>query len=80
MVNHRIPKEQQEQVTKVVLHVQKFLPNPAHEHLVYLFEIFNKYVKATYAPDEDITCGACRSNVISKLRYIVNSWTTQKNL
>lgn len=79
MVNHRIPTDQQTQVKKVVLHVRKYLPNPAQEHLVYLFKIFNQYVKPTYADDEDISCSACRSNVISKLTFIVNSWTTQEN-
>jgi pyruvate-formate lyase-activating enzyme len=78
MLNHRIPEQIKEDIIEVMAFVETTLPTCPIDEQNYLFEVYNKYIKPTYQDDLEDTCPRCRSEVISKIRMIVNGWKQQK--
>jgi len=77
VIYNRIPKENQEEVIKVVDRVLANLINPSLKHMQYLFEVYNEYIAPAHRP-EDITCGECRAKVVGQFRLITTEWKQQK--
>jgi len=78
VIRHNIPTDKQQDVINCMDYVEQFLPNPPKKHLVYLFEVYNNFIAKSYA-HEDITCSACRSKVISQIRFLVTEWKKQQS-
>lgn len=74
MLNHRIPEQIKQDVIEVMTFVESTLPICPKDEQDYLFEVYNKYIKPVYQDDLKDTCSRCRSEVIGKIRLIVNTW------
>ena len=78
MIPHRIPEQIHEDIINVMSFVETTLPICPMQEQKYLFEVYNKYVKPTYKDDLEDTCNLSRSEVINKIRSIVNTWKQQR--
>ena len=78
MINNRIPEQIKDDIIEVIAFVETTLPACPIDEQNYLFEVYNKYIKPTYQDDLTDTCPRCRSEVIGKIRMIVNGWKQQK--
>ncbi len=74
MIYHRIPYAIKQDVIDTIEFVQPNLPKCPKDELEYLFEVYNKYINPTYKDDLQNNCNLCRSEVINKIRNIVNVW------
>lgn len=76
-INHRIPDAIKPDILEVMEFVETTLPKCPADEQKYLFEVYNKYIKPTYKDDLLNNCGACRSEVLNKIRAVVRQWKQQ---
>ena len=73
---NNIPKENRQDLIDVFYYIKARLPTPPEEHLLYLFEAYNKFIEPYN--HKKITCRNDRATVLNVFSNYVKIWKEQE--